>query len=165
MLERSGVLARGLEVQRGMDHRVTHVIERMHERLHTEAALDTLAAEVGLSTSRLGFLFRLETGVSPGAFLHRLRMERARVLLESTSLSVGDVMRQVGLADPSHFARDFRSAYGLSPRAYRVQLRMAGPPTRYTNGTQTAPRAAEGSHNAAVPARSGTGVAQSDDEH
>ena len=120
-----------------MDHRVTRVIERMHERLHTETSLDTLAAEVGLSTSRLGFLFRLETGASPGAYLHGLRMERARLLLECTSLAVAEVMRQVGLSDPSHFARDFRNAFGLSPRAYRLQLRLAGPPSRYANGTHT----------------------------
>jgi AraC-like DNA-binding protein len=120
-----------------MDHRVTRVIERMHERLHTETSIDTLAAEVGLSLSRLGFLFRLETGASPGAYLHKLRMERARLLLESTSLAVADVMRQVGLSDPSHFARDFRNAHGLSPRAYRLQLRLAGPPVRYGNGTHT----------------------------
>ena len=155
-----------------MDHRVTRVIERMHERLHTEATIDTLAAEVGLSTSRLGFLFRLETGASPGAFLHRLRMERARLLLESTSLSVGEVMRQVGLADPSHFARDFRNAYGLSPRAYRLQLRLAGPPTRYINGTQTTARGTDdlsrkrpnGPHTATVPTRPGTGDGQPDEE-
>ena len=35
-----------------MDHRVTRVIERMHERLRAETSIDTLAAEVGLSTSR-----------------------------------------------------------------------------------------------------------------
>jgi AraC-like DNA-binding protein len=64
-------------------------------------------------------------------------MERARLLLESTPLAVVEVMRQVGLSDPSHFARDFRNAYGLSPRAYRLQLRLAGPPSRYANGTHT----------------------------
>jgi AraC-like DNA-binding protein len=63
-------------------------------------------------------------------------MERARVLLESTDLSVGDVMRQVGVFDPSHFSRDFRKAHGLSPRAYRLQLRLAGPPRRYLNSVR-----------------------------
>ena len=90
-----------------MDHRVTHVIERMHERLHRDLSIDQLAAEVGISVSRLGFLFRHETGRSPGLYLHTLRMERARVLIESTDLAVRDVMIQVGLSDPSHFSRDW----------------------------------------------------------
>jgi AraC family transcriptional regulator, arabinose operon regulatory protein len=117
-----------------MDHRVTHIIELMRERLHIALTVEDLARAIDLSPSRLGFLFRHETGHSPGAYLQALRMERARVLLESTDLSVGDVMRQVGLSDPSHFSRDFRSAHGLSPRSYRVQLRLAGPPTRYIHG-------------------------------
>ena len=65
-----------------MDPRVTRVIERMHERLHAETSIDTLAAEVGLSTSRLGFLFRVETGASPRAYIHGLRMERARLVVQ-----------------------------------------------------------------------------------
>jgi AraC family transcriptional regulator, arabinose operon regulatory protein len=119
-----------------MERRVAYVIERMKERLHTETSIDALAADVGLSPSRLGFLFRQATGTSPRTYLHMLRMERARVLLESTDLSVGDVMRQVGIFDPSHFSRDFRKAHGLSPRAYRLQLRLAGPPRRYLNGVR-----------------------------
>ena len=119
-----------------MDHRVTHVIERMRERMHQDLSIENLASEVDLSASRLGFLFRHETGQSPGSFLHTLRMERARVLVESTDLSVRDVMLQVGLSDPSHFSRDFRNAHGLSPRSYRIQLRMAGPPVRYIHGTR-----------------------------
>jgi len=117
-----------------MDHRVTHIVERIKERLHLDIEWADLAAEVGLSASRLAFVFRHETGRSPGAYLHALRMERARILIESTDLEVRDVMRQVGLSDPSHFSRDFRNAHGFSPRAYRLQLRLAGPPIRYVRG-------------------------------
>ena len=117
-----------------MDHRVALVIERMNEQLHTNLSLDALAAEVGLSSSRLAFLFRQAVGRRPGAYLHTLRLERARVLIESTDLSVADVMRRVGLADPSHFSRDFRNAHGLSPRGYRLQFRLTGPHWRFVGG-------------------------------
>ena len=136
-----------------MDHRVTHVTDRMREGLHRELPLDELAAEVGLSASRLAFLFRHETGLSPGAYLHTLRMERARVLVESTDLPVREVMRQVGLSDPSHFSRDFRNAHGFSPRAYRIQLRLAGPPVRYIRGAQLAARADDLQRNRPTGAR------------
>ena len=130
------VLGPRLGLPGAMDYRVTHIVDRMREGLHGELPLEDLAAEVGLSASRLAFLFRHETGRSPGAYLHTLRMERARVLVESTDLPVREVMRQVGLSDPSHFSRDFRNAHGFSPRAYRLQLRMAGPPIRYIRGRQ-----------------------------
>jgi AraC-like DNA-binding protein len=106
---------------------------RMRDQLHLQVAVAALAAEVGLSASRLTYLFRSTVGKSPGAYLHALRMERARLLIHHTDLSVREVMQQVGISDPSHFSRDFRNAHGLSPRAYRTQLRMLGAPSRYVN--------------------------------
>ena len=137
------VLGPHLGLPGAMDYRVTHIVDRMREGLHGELPLEDLAAEVGLSASRLAFLFRHETGLSPGAYLHTLRMERARVLVESTDLPVREVMRQVGLSDPSHFSRDFRNAHGFSPRAFRIQLRLAGPPVRYVGGPRLSTRAVD----------------------
>jgi AraC family transcriptional regulator of arabinose operon len=107
-----------------MDERVDVTIARMREQLDRAVAISELAAAVKVSVSQLTRLFHLDTGMSPGVFLHRLRMKTARTLLERTSLSVRDIMTQVGVADPSHFARDFRRAHGLSPRTLRKQLQM-----------------------------------------
>ena len=78
-----------------------------------------LAALINLSTSRFRALFTGQTGVSPAQFLQRLRLRRARLLLEHTFLSVKEVMAAVGYSDPSHFARDFRRAHGASPSELR----------------------------------------------
>lgn len=99
----------------------------MHERIR----IADLAAAVGLSGSQLGRLFRRDTGTTPAAYLQQLRMTRARMLIERSSLSVSEVMAQVGIADPSHFARDFRLAHGFSPRTLRQQLRINGPSYLY----------------------------------
>ena len=55
----------------------------------------------------------------PGRYLHTMRMQRARVLLERTFLNVREVMARVGFRDPSHFARDFRRFHGVAPSALR----------------------------------------------
>ncbi len=47
-------------------------------------------------------------------------MQQARKLLEETFLSVKQIMSAVGLKDESHFTRDFKKAYGLSPVRYRL---------------------------------------------
>jgi AraC-like DNA-binding protein len=44
---------------------------------------------------------------------------------------VREVMAQVGITDPSHFAREFRNAHGLSPRAFRQHLRLTRQPTPF----------------------------------
>jgi transcriptional regulator GlxA family with amidase domain len=83
-----------------------------------------LAARVNLSPSRFRTLFAAQTGVSPMRFLQRLRLRRARVLLERTFLSVKEVMALVGYNDPSHFARDFRREFAAAPS----DLRAVGDP-------------------------------------
>jgi transcriptional regulator GlxA family with amidase domain len=113
-----------------MDGRVARAIAVMEAQLHRRLRVGDLARGLGLSDSRFARLFRQETGSPPGAYLHALRMARARILVERTCLPVAVVMAQVGLSDPSHFARDFRRAHGLSPRALRQQLRMTAQPWR-----------------------------------
>lgn len=109
-----------------MDTRVEATLHRIETQLHTPITVRDLAAAVGLSPSHLTRLFRTALRRTPAAYLRAERMRRARTLIERTSFSVAEVMAQVGLSDPSHFARDFRNAHGFSPRALRQQLRIAG---------------------------------------
>jgi transcriptional regulator GlxA family with amidase domain len=108
-----------------MDRRIELAIATMESELRGDVSIATLASAAGLSASRFGRLFREATGYTPSAYLRRLRLTRARVLLERTSLSVAEIMTQVGVRDPSHFARDFRREYGVGPRALRQQLRFS----------------------------------------
>jgi transcriptional regulator GlxA family with amidase domain len=102
-----------------MDPRIADVIRRMEDRLEDAPRVPALAALVRLSPSRFAHLFREETGMPPGRYLHTMRMQRARVLLERTFLNVREVMVRVGFRDPSHFARDFRRFHGVAPSAIR----------------------------------------------
>jgi transcriptional regulator GlxA family with amidase domain len=85
--------------------------------------IEEVARAVNLSTPHLRYLFRAETGTTPAQYLKSLRMKKAKELLETTFLSVKQVMFQVGIDDKSHFARVFRRAYGLSPAEYRRKAR------------------------------------------
>src|SRR5688572_31508154 len=108
-----------------MDTRIAHTIERMEACIDRDVPVSALAASVNLSPSRLAYLFRRETGLPPARYLHRLRMERARVLLERTFLTVKEVMAFVGVNDPSHFSRDFRRYHGLPPTGLRERRWVA----------------------------------------
>lgn len=130
-----------------MDSRVRQTVALIGEQLQARMTVDDLAAQAGLSVSQLTRLFRRDVGTTPSDFANQLRMERAAVLLERTNLSVSEVMAQVGIADPSHFARDFRRAHGFSPRTFRQHLRHAARPhwqpgnvnERTAQATSTAP--------------------------
>ena len=119
-----------------MDHRIAAAIARMEEALDRDVLVTELAAAVHLSPSRFAYLFRRDIGVPPARYLHGLRMERARILLERTFLSVKEVMTQVGVNDPSHFSRDFRRHHGVPPTGLRE--RFWGTNGRWT-GRRTPP--------------------------
>ena len=46
-------------------------------------------------------------------------MKEAAVLLSTTFLSVKEIMARVGFSDESHFVRDFKKIYGMTPTEYR----------------------------------------------
>jgi AraC-like DNA-binding protein len=115
-----------------MEHRVRQAIALAEESLHKSWSPAKLAAAVNLSPSRLHQLFKEETGVPPARYLRRLRMCRARELLETTNLSVKQVMAGVGVTDESHFVRDFKKTCGLTPARYRERFHNGGPPVSAT---------------------------------
>jgi AraC-like DNA-binding protein len=105
-----------------MDQRVLKVIALMKETLHKGWPAGRLAGCVNLSPSRLHQVFKEEIGLPPARYLRLLRMRQARELLETSHLSVKQVMARVGLTDESHFIRDFKKAYGLTPARYRERF-------------------------------------------
>ena len=103
-----------------MDLRVQKIQQMMRDNLHRELSLGKFARSVNLSVWRFCHVFRSEVGMSPIQYLRFLRMERAKHLLESSFLSIKEIGHLVGLNDESHFVRDFKKAYGLSPKCYRM---------------------------------------------
>ena len=112
-----------VEVPVRVDPRIERVISDIHARVGAPLSIAALASTASLSASRFAHLFQREVGTSPARYVHALRMIRARILIERTSLSVKDVMAQVGCNDPSHFTRDFRRFHGRSPRDWRLTAR------------------------------------------
>lgn len=89
---------------------------------HYDRPLDVawLAANVSfVSHSQLGRLFRKRLGLSPLRHLKQVRLERAAQLLCSSVEAVTDVARRVGYRNVSHFVRDFRHMFSVTPLMYR----------------------------------------------
>jgi transcriptional regulator GlxA family with amidase domain len=133
MLARARMLAGNLIIGTGMkgmvDPRITATVALMQQRFGQPIPIVDLAAAVNLSPSRFRHLFTSQVGVGPAVYLQRLRLRRARLLIERTFLSVKEVMALVGYNDPSHFSRDFRRLHGVSPRVLRrAGIGMPPPP-------------------------------------
>ncbi len=105
-----------------MDRRVLTVIALMKHDPRRALPLSRLAQSVNLSPTRLCYLFKAETGTPPARYLRTLRMQDATTLLVTTFLSVKEIIARVGFTDESHFVRDFKRIYGVTPTEYRKQM-------------------------------------------
>jgi AraC family transcriptional regulator of arabinose operon len=92
----------------------------LEDRVDGAIRLPELARVVGVSPSHLSKLFREATGGGVLAHHTALKMARARLLLDTTDLTIAEVGRDIGLNDQFYFSRQFRRLHGVSPRAYRA---------------------------------------------
>jgi len=86
-----------------------------------------MAEYAGVSARTLNRQFRSKAGQSRHAWLQGLRLDIAAELLESTSLSVAAIARQVGLGTTTNLRAQFASVYGVPPTAYRNAFVRPGP--------------------------------------
>jgi transcriptional regulator GlxA family with amidase domain len=111
------------------DPRIDWAVAHIENSLDRPLRIAEIARAVNLSTSRFTRLFREATGDSPARYLQVRRLERARVLIETTFFTIKEVMVKVGFNDPSHFTRYFSRHYGISPtgiRASRARRQVEG---------------------------------------
>ena len=101
------------------DVRVLQAVHYMEQSLDDPPGVEVLARHVNLSSRQLERAFRKALGVSPSAFYRRLRLEYSRWLLCYDERSITEVSLDGGFSDSAHFSREFRSAYGCTPREFR----------------------------------------------
>ncbi|WP_020178812.1 GlxA family transcriptional regulator [Methylopila sp. M107] len=86
------------------------------------ATLDAMAAKAGLEPRTFLRRFRTATDMKPTEYCQRLRIGRARELLETTHGTVEQIAFEVGYEDASAFRKLFQRIVGLSPREFRVRF-------------------------------------------
>ncbi|WP_433386168.1 helix-turn-helix domain-containing protein [Micromonospora sp. KLBMP9576] len=91
----------------------------MRERLSEPLTIDDLASAAMFSRYHFSRLFRKVTGISPGRFLAALRIQEAKRLLVTTSLTVAVISTSVGYTSLGTFSSRFHRSVGVSPAAYR----------------------------------------------
>ncbi|MDF2256076.1 GlxA family transcriptional regulator [Streptantibioticus ferralitis] len=86
-----------------------------------------LARRASMSPRNFARVFRREVGTTPGQYVERMRIARARELLETTELPVSHVARRCGFAAAETFLRSFNRAVGLTPGEYRQRFQVLTP--------------------------------------
>ena len=103
------------------DYRIRKVLESLED--DPAKSFQELANLVNLSSSRLGHLFKLQTGVALNHFLVNERLKKAAELLRQTDLSIKEIAVRVGYHHSSSFDRGFQHKFGVSPADFRRRNR------------------------------------------
>jgi AraC family transcriptional regulator len=98
---------------------VERVIRSMQENLGDSITIDDMARTAMFSKFHFSRMFQRVTGISPGRFLSALRLQEAKRLLLTESLTVADISYLVGYNSIGTFSSRFRMSVGVSPTIYR----------------------------------------------
>ncbi|MGL4191249.1 MAG: AraC family ligand binding domain-containing protein [Vibrio sp.] len=102
-------------------HNLAILKEWVLSQLDQPLRLEQLAQLCHLSPTQFQRHFKAQTGLTPYAWLKRLRLEQSMKLLQSGT-SGTDAAYQVGFYDQAHFSKAFKSTFGLSPSAVQRPL-------------------------------------------
>lgn len=110
-----------LQARLGIDNiLLIRIIEQMEANLSEPLKLADISPAGGMSRRQMERLFRKEMGRTPARYYLDMRLERAHLLLITTSLPVIEIAMSCGFSTASHFSRTYRERYGCTPQKARM---------------------------------------------
>ena len=107
----------------GANGRFGALMDWARERLGEPLGVERLAGQAAMSPRHFARAFTAETGITPAKAMERLRLEAARLRVETTRDPIDHVAEAVGFGDPERMRRAFLRAFGQPPQALRRAAR------------------------------------------
>lgn len=125
MIEEQPMPSRTLQPEQVLSERSTDTVVHkamllLEQQLQSLASIEQLCQPLGIGRRQLERRFQRDIGLSPSEYRRKLRLERARWLLQNTDLDVMEVGLECGFQDGTHFARVVRKKLGGSPSEVRA---------------------------------------------
>ncbi|GIP60554.1 response regulator [Paenibacillus sp. FSL W8-0186] len=103
---------------------VIKAVQYIDGHISNVLTIKEVAQQVHLNPSYFSVLFKEEAGLTFIDYVTRLRMKKAKELLESSSLSLDAISEQIGLQTTSYFIRMFKKFERMTPKQYRDQVKI-----------------------------------------
>lgn len=98
------------------------IIPIIHDNIDQEdLGSSFIASQMAMSPRQLYRKFKEVSNASPSDLIKNIRMEKAAGLLQTSELSIQDVIMEVGIASRSYFYKEFSRKYGMTPKDFRTQ--------------------------------------------
>lgn len=108
--------------------RIQAALDFARQNLQLELSVDQLADAAHLSPRQFARAFREETGQTPAKAVEHLRVEAARLMMESSRHPIDIVARDTGFGDRERMRRAFLRAFGQPPQAIRRMVKGEAAP-------------------------------------
>jgi AraC family carnitine catabolism transcriptional activator len=101
------------------DERFHRALEIMMENIETPLSVDQLSQRLGFSSRQIERIFARNGFESPNKYYQKLRLNRARELIEQTKMPIAEIALACGYENQSHFGKNYKKIFGISPKAVR----------------------------------------------
>ncbi|WP_308635834.1 response regulator [Paenibacillus silvisoli] len=98
---------------------IAMALRYIHDNYHRGISLHNVAESIYLNPSYFSRVFHAEVGETLTRYLIRIRMAKAKELLELTPLKIYEIADSVGYKDSRHFVKTFKEWVGMSPAQFR----------------------------------------------
>jgi AraC-like DNA-binding protein len=102
------------------------ILQFMKEQCHLAIDRQVVAAEFGITVDYISHLFQRFHNDSFNNTLNNLKMTKASLLLQQTTLNVKQIAEQLGYPETSYFIKVFRHHFGVTPGTYRLEEQVKG---------------------------------------
>ena len=101
------------------DERIVQALKIMHRQFGNGVKVAEIAEEVHLSYPHFLRLFEKNTRMTPIEYLNRIKLERAKTLLDTSNLLIEEIAEECGFQNLYYFSNFFKKETGVSPKEYR----------------------------------------------
>ncbi|WP_028307068.1 response regulator [Desulfitibacter alkalitolerans] len=98
---------------------IQKVLEYIEENYNSELTLSNLSKVIYLSPDYFSRIFKDQVGSTFSEYILKIRIEKAKELLNNLDIPVSEIGRKVGYSDPNYFSRVFTRAVGMPPSRFR----------------------------------------------
>lgn len=105
------------------EQQLRFVHEYMLSKLGETPNIDSVAAALKLGTAAFCRLFKAATGLTPNEYYRKLRMQRAKEMIETSTKSLTHIAMDLGFTDAAHFSKTFHKQWNFPPSALRSKSR------------------------------------------
>ena len=98
---------------------VNKLLQHLHMNIESHMSLEDLAEHLNITPEYACTCFKKHMGISLMKYAKKIRIDRAKVLLLTTNMSILDIAYTLGFYDQSHFSKTFKSFEGITPSEFR----------------------------------------------